>query len=437
MEDKLPKVFHRLSTAVLLLAFLSVFAHGVKYVHDGGEALGVFTKPFKSFIDFPSLMMKAFNQQGEKPAYHVSVKKDFSSVNKLDEDLFSVNARFHEDQYIFELKNLRNDSILHSWYFSLDQFNGPRERFLVAHPQNPILLEDGSIVGMFYGTNNLFRLDKDSKIIWHNTEKRYHHSLNLAPDGNVWACAWGMGYTKNEVLNETIKFKDEYLTKVDIETGEIIFQKSMAEILIDNGYVNMVHGYGNEASSKGTDFFHMNDIQPVLTDGPYWKKGDLLLSLRHRSAIIQYRPYRNEVVRIIEGPFLSQHDVDITSDSTISIFNNNRAHTRNKMDKGFEGGESLKLTLSGSDIVAYDFSDSTFTKPYLAEIQKEEIFTYAQGTHTILSNGDLFIEATESGRIYVFRDGEVIYRDYPNATTEQGTTEYPHWMRIYEHVDFK
>ena len=75
---------------------------------------------------------------------------------------------------------------------------------------------------------------------------------------------------------------------------------------------------------------HLNDIQPVLYDGNYMKKGDLLLSVRNISLIILYRPSNNKILKIIEGEFLNQHDVDIINDSTISIYNNNLLRGVNK-----------------------------------------------------------------------------------------------------------
>ena len=50
----------------------------------------------------------------------------------------------------------------------------------------------------------------------------------------------------------------------------------------------------------------------------------MFLSIRNRSVIIHFRPSTNKVLRVINGPFISQHDVDILNDSTISVFNNNR-----------------------------------------------------------------------------------------------------------------
>ena len=47
------------------------------------------------------------------------------------------------------------------------------------------------------------------------------------------------------------------------------------------------------------DGLHLNDIQPALTDSPYWKKGDLFLSLRHKSLILLYRPSTGKIIWMI------------------------------------------------------------------------------------------------------------------------------------------
>ena len=40
---------------------------------------------------------------------------------------------------------------------------------------------------------------------------------------------------------------------------------------------------------------------------------------RHLSAIIHYRPSSNKVINYITGPFAQQHDVDIISDTEITL----------------------------------------------------------------------------------------------------------------------
>ena len=58
--------------------------------------------------------------------------------------------------------------------------------------------------------------------------------------------------------------------------------QDVSQILIDNGLEHLVFwGDGDYY-----DPIHLNDIEPVRKDGPYWRKGDLFLSLRSPSIVM-------------------------------------------------------------------------------------------------------------------------------------------------------
>merc|ERR1712093_251491 len=116
-------------------------------------------------------------------------------------------------------------------------------------------------------------------------------------------------------------FLDDSITKINTN-GKILYNKSVTEILIENNIVPENFALKSYLS-KVDDPIHLNDIEPALSDTEYWKKGDVFLSPRHQSAIIHYRPSTNKVINYITGPFAEQHDVDIISNSEISIFDNN------------------------------------------------------------------------------------------------------------------
>ena len=59
----------------------------------------------------------------------------------------------------------------------------------------------------------------------------------------------------------------------------------------------MIHRIFSQDSFK-SDPTHLNDIQPVLKDGPYFKKGDLFLSLKFLSMVILYRPETNKIIKV-------------------------------------------------------------------------------------------------------------------------------------------
>ena len=95
---------------------------------------------------------------------------------------------------------------------------------------------------------------------------------------------------------------------------------SLFDILKDNGIHNRIYTYDRPEH----DFIHLNDIQPVLKDGKFWKKDDVFSALGHLSMIVLYRPSSNEVVWFTQDNIFHQHDVDIINENEISIFNNNR-----------------------------------------------------------------------------------------------------------------
>lgn len=423
------------SKIILLLALLNVYSFSVRHVSIGGEKLGFLTDPLQNFIEFPLIVKSVFTEFENPEPYHVYADTGFKEINHLDYDLFALNA--HVDQqgnsYLYELKNLKNNDVLHTWEFSIDNFEGDSKLFPVAHPQNPILLEDSSLIGMLYETKNLFRLDSESNLVWSNHSIKFHHSINLSGD-YLWACGWEDAYTWNEHSNNSTSFRDDLLVKIDINSGEILYKKSLASVLIENNRIDLVHGAANDETDEGLEVFHINDIQPILSDGTYWKKGDLLISLRNRSSIILYRPENNEILRVISGPFLLQHDVDILSPHEISVFNNNRTSTYTSIDH--QTDTPPKSILKSSNVVVYDLESDEFSTPFLDVFQRENVYSPRQGLHEFLSNGDLFIESTEQGKIFIIRNDDIIFQQYPNRINEKGTTEYPHWMRIYEDLEF-
>ena len=62
-------------------------------------------------------------------------------------------------------------------------------------------------------------------------------------------------------------FQDDTIVKFN-SNGDILFERSLGKLLIANGMQHILYGQGVYQK----DPFHLNDIQPALTDGRYWKK---------------------------------------------------------------------------------------------------------------------------------------------------------------------
>ena len=118
------------------------------------------------------------------------------------------------------------------------------------------------------------------------------------------------------------KFKDSDL--IDLSpSGDVLSRISLSDMLVRNGYRHLLY----RAERYDHDPLHIDDVQPVLRDGPFWRRGDLFVSLRINSVIFLYQPATDEVVWLESGPWLHQHDVDIVSEHEISVFSNNTVAT--------------------------------------------------------------------------------------------------------------
>lgn len=434
---KLKKIIKTLSALVLIVTFLSIFANSVHHVSHGGTNLGFLTKPLLYITNFPT-RVKQVLKSGLKniPPSYVKMDESFKEINNLKNDVYGLNSFYVQEKKIWETRlfNLRNDSIIHSWQLNDDTFTIEERQFANSAPLNSVLLKDRSILMFLDRTNNLYKLDKNSKILWHNTDHRFHHTLNLASDGNFWICTKDTTLVKSD--EGVIRgYKDNFITKMETETGKVLFNKSISEIFIECGYANFVFGNENGVHQGGLDPLHLNDIEPILEDGKFWKKDDLLISLRHKSLILLYRPETNKIIRLLYGPFLNQHDVDIYSENEISFFNNNTSEIGIAKLNINNHEQKTLYDFDKSGILIYNFEDSTYRNLAEQQFKSEKIFTKTQGLHTIMSSGNIYVESQNSGKMYILNENEFLLKKHFRTSIE-GFVEQPHWLRIYENINF-
>lgn len=434
------KLFRIFSLVVLIITFLSLYGFSVRYVTVGGERLGIMTRPLIYFSSFPYMaltVLKSNEVRGIPPTYEPK-DRSFEEFNDLEYDLYAINSFYNTDKDDWDLKlfNLMNDSVIHSWHLCKENYNKTsRRKFENSRPSGGLMLPDRSIIAYLGLTKNLYRLNRNSEIQWHNTDKIFHHSMELAIDGNIWICTSEDRHFKLARNNGYGSFIDDCITKINRHTGEILYHKSVTDILIENGYKSMVYGFTNtDDPSSQSDPLHLNDIQPVYEEGPHWKKGDLFLSLRHKSLVIHYRPGSNRIIRLLQGPFLLQHDVDIVSDSEIAIFNNNSTNIGE-----FDGINSSTAEVSDkllfSELIIFNYRDSSYRKHLEHQFVKENIFSRTEGKYDFLSTGDVYVESQNDSKIYIMNDQEVVLKKQLD-TPRKDRVYMLNLLRIYENIDF-
>lgn len=288
--------------------------------------------------------------------------------------------------------------------------------------KNPIITNDGGLI--FHGSATpLIKINFCSEIQWIQDNNIFHHSINKSNDGNYWIPSeiYPNNIDKNLIglnINDNVagdKFKnsfiDDAITKVS-EDGKIIYQKSLTEIFIENNLDFLIFGQEN----FNLDPFHLNDIEEIQISNQYFDEGDLLLSLRNLSTIIHYRPSSNKVIRMINGGFYMQHDIDFVDDKTISIFDNNRINNL-----------SGSKVLSNNKIKFFDFEKNIFYEKYLKITEKNNIRTKGQGLLELIDENVVLIEEHEQNRLIIADKNEIILEFYNMANDGKRYNLY--WSR--------
>ncbi len=445
MKLPIKNIAKGLSILVLFFFALSYYSYFVYNAALEGKNSSFIAHHLTNFANYPKRIAEVLEstELAGVPATFMKMDPSFKEISKLPYDLYAVNSFWNIDSKKWDIKlfNLRNDSVLYKWELAKDglDFSTTYYNFANAVPRYCIIFPDKSIIVSTDEASNMMRLDAQSKPIWINHQLIYHHSFNLDADSNIWACTSDLRVDEKmpvkairNIDGSVYRYKEDYITQVDQHTGKILFHKGVAQLLMDNHYNNFVYGF-SDPDKNTHEPIHLNDVRPTLSDSKYWKKGDVLISVRHRSLIILYRPSTNKIIRLIFGSFVNQHDVEIISDSTISIFNNNLIH--------FEGDSldtyynEINDSLHSSEVLIYNFKDSTFKSIFKPYFIKEKIWTETQGIQRVLKNGDLFVEAQNQGKLFVLSNkGTLMRKMLPSPIS--GYAYHPNWIRVYEKLPY-
>lgn len=423
------KVLTTFSFIVISLFLLSLFGWMSIHVSKGDKDFGFLTAPVKYMVSFPDLFTESVEEVKTRalPKTFVPTPEDFKPVNKLSGDCVILTTYSDtSDSRTIALLNLKNDSTLYKW-----TVNNPFKEH--KRIWNPLVFKDKSLVYSFEGFSGLRRIDSLGNLIWKQDSVYAHHSMNLDSAGNIWICSFAPVFyaTGMYKLNgRSVFFKDNYITRVNAQTGRILFHKSMVKILNDNGLSHYII-----KSANIFDPLHINDVEPALKTTRYYREGDIFISAKNPSFIMHYRPSTNTVIKMIEGPFSAQHDVDFYGDSSLVFFNNNNYTiwlTKSKPPPR----DSSRLEFAGdfySNIGRYDFWNDSISFIGESVFRNNHIFTGTEGLIQFVDPETYFVEEQNSGLLWIIRNDEVIYKNVL-PSQHKGFHHLPNWNRvIYYH----
>ena len=371
-------------------------------------------------------------------AIDLQVEDRFPTLDGFDgtlssEESYLLLSRYDGDleEGVVELVDLRNFKVLHTWNPDIDEFNDLVEqvdefkvlerdsnnnRFMLIHP---FITKKGELIFTSYSAP-LRKIDACSNLIFQNTHDRFHHSIEKDIDGNIWVPS--SIYPQSlppEKVGRDIDVDGGYLDDAIVKLtpdGEILYEKSVSQIFIDNGLEHLLFAYG---SFFDPDPIHINDIQPVNFDGEYWKKGDVFLSLAGQSMVILFRPSTEEILWKRQKNIFYQHDINIINEEEISIFNNNKRLFYQKKD--YIDGHN--------EVLIYNFKTQQVSSYLQKSLEREDVRTPGQGRGKILSNGDLFVEETDYARTLYFNSNGSLRWTHVNRAGN-GNVYRIGWSRI-------
>ena len=358
------------------------------------------------------------------------------------DDKSSLLVSYKTERYggVFELYNIQNGDLIKKWEPDNQKIYGQLFNPLNArkYPKgtdynnlHPLLQSDSAIIFNVEHAG-LVKIDSLGNLVWTNSDKVFHHSIEQDSSGYIYVSTQpfqSRQYTFLPKDYESFKnrFKDDEISKIDTKTGEIISSESVIEILIENGFSNLLLAKGQITF----DPIHLNDIQPALYKSKYWDVGDLLVSLRNLSVVFLYRPSTRKILWLKDGPWVNQHDVDFVDSTAISVFSNSVLRLESFTKGNAMGGEMyFSPERPQNEVYLYDFkSDSIFT-PYTLLMKNLNINTATAGRSEILYNGDIFIEETNSAKVLI-GNSEQLKIGFVRRVNEEKIAHL-NWCRIIE-----
>lgn len=388
-------VYYLFLSVFLWVCITVLFGWSVRHVFMGNTRLGAFGEAMVAVAEFPSLAKEVLGiiKDGSGllvisdryPSIDGFSKNGKTQVGALDDKGYLLLSSYSnmKRQSTVELIRIADNQLLKEWTPDIDAILSITQSKIQkssAQIHHPLLVENGCLV--FNDINSLIKIGPSDTTEW-IAEGIYNHSVERDADGNIWACS----VMKPSAYEGVLTFSDNAIAKIS-PTGKVLFKKSVAKILEENDYRGLL-SIGFRLQNQG-DPIHLNDIQPALTDSKYWKKGDLMLSMRHLSTIALYRPSTNKIIWLKTGPWMNQHDVEFVSDHEISVFGNN---VIDDVKKG-------RVLLDGHNTVyLYDFTADTVSSPYDKAMATFAVSTTTNGRSKLLSNGDVFIDESDNGRL--------------------------------------
>ncbi len=416
------KIVTSLAFIIVSLSILAVFGWMSVNISKGKKDFGVLNEPIKYMYSFLDQFKESVEEVKKLSPTFMPIWSEVNPINKLEKDLnILVSYSESASQRTVAIKNLKTDAITFKW--EIKEKANEWDRIV-----NPYMFPNKDLIYFYTDKTGLRKIDSLGNIKWSQDSILAHHSLNPDSLGNMWVCSKrpprGEATGMYHIDRKDVYYDDDYITNVDATTGKILFNQSVTSILKANG----LESYLLQASTI-TDPIHLNDVEPALKTTKYYSEGDVFLSIKQSCIILHYRPSSNKVLKVIEGPFSGQHDVDFFNDSVLTIFNNNAYTDWKYASKNKPKNKPVNAGKFNSNIAQYNFKDQQVKIIEKTTFDENGIFTTTEGLHDYINDSTYFVEEQNVGYYWVIQNEEVLYKNVFKSQHD-GHCHLPNWARI-------
>lgn len=278
-------------------------------------------RPYVLYIaDLPKEVYRQFflGLETDSPILPKSVR-----TIKFDPTIISNNIIYRHKGKIFENGNqiFENGILSDQPIFFIDS----KKHYILSR-------RDGNIIKQEINENAL-------RTVWEISVPYLHHEIFVDDDGYIYSPTYFP--IKDGENSEIVKrlarilakdnsppygktgdnYRDDGVIVISPE-GKIVHQLGLTDLFETNDLLYLLYAFGLE-----TDPFHLNSVYPAKMDNGAIKKGDLLISLRHKSILMIYRPSSLKVIWHQVGPWLNQHSAKFDEKGNIYVFDNNIIET--------------------------------------------------------------------------------------------------------------
>jgi hypothetical protein len=271
------------------------------------------------------------------------------------------------------------------------------------------LLPNGDIIAVWevYG---IFKLDKDSKVLWANPN-RAHHDLDIAEDGKIYT----LSFDRDHLLEiEGKRSVVDFIVVLDPD-GKELRRLSIADALRNANWPKLRDDFWARESTREHgltpaarfDPFHTNAVWIISEEearklGKPFRAGNLLVSMCLLDTVAAIDLERGDTTWWQTGPFALQHQPRVTHDGKIIVFNNH-------------------LTAKTSSIQIIDPHTGKLSWEYRGP-EAAPLASRSSSGVEVLENGNILITETNKGRVLeITPKGEIVWEFHnPFKTGERG-----------------